>query len=58
MSDPKLPEFDDVEITPEMIEAGAEAIWAVLSDVIPYGSGAARELASEVFQAMGSVQNR
>ena len=26
MSDPKLPECDDVEITPEMIEAGARAI--------------------------------
>ncbi len=58
MGEPKLTECDDVAITPEMIEAGAEAIWAVLSDVIPYGSGAARELASEVFQAMGSVQIR
>ena len=26
MSDPKLPECDDVEITPEMIETGAEEV--------------------------------
>ncbi len=27
MSEPKLAECDDVEITPEMIEAGVEALW-------------------------------
>ncbi len=41
-----------VEVTPEMLKAGARAIWDVLSDVIPYGSSAAPTLALEVFRAM------
>ena len=28
MSDPKLAECDDVEITPEMIEAGVQGFWS------------------------------
>lgn len=40
---------ESIEVTPEMVEAGAEAIWAVLSDVHPYGGSAAPRLALEVF---------
>ncbi len=41
-----------VEVTPEMLKAGARAIWDVLGDEIPYGSSAAPTLALEVFRAM------
>ena len=40
------------EITPAMIEAGAQIIWNSFGDVIFYGSDLGSELASEVFLAM------
>jgi hypothetical protein len=42
----------EIEITPAMIEAGADVIWCAFSDVIVYGSGTGREVAVSVFQAM------
>ena len=53
MSDPKSNECDDVEITPEMIEAGAEAVWdRVPREYISYGCDPAPTLAFEVYRAM------
>jgi hypothetical protein len=43
---------DEVEITPEMIEAGAEVIWRSFGDTIPYQSEFARCVADEVYRAM------
>jgi hypothetical protein len=42
--------------TPEMVEAGAEAIWQRLSDVMPYGSESGRALARAVWEAMREAQ--
>ena len=53
IADVELPE---IEITPEMVEAGAGSIWASLSDVIPYGQSSARVLAAEVYEAMRAVR--
>jgi hypothetical protein len=41
-----------IEITPAMIEAGADIIWRGVGDIISYGSDLGRELASAVFEAM------
>jgi hypothetical protein len=43
---------DEIEITPAMIEAGANVIWRDFGDVIVFGSDVAREVASRVFAAM------
>jgi len=42
----------EIEITPEMITAGAEVIWGYFYDVMVYGDESGRELALKVFQAM------
>jgi hypothetical protein len=42
----------EVEITPAMLEAGADIIWRGFGDIISYGSDFGRELALKVFQAM------
>jgi hypothetical protein len=42
----------EFEITPEMIEAGANVIWSLFSDVLSPGSESGREAAIEVFRAM------
>lgn len=42
----------EIEITPEMIEAGADIIWRAFGDVLPYGSELGRVTAAEVFEAM------
>lgn len=42
----------EIEITPEMIEAGAEIMWAALDDVVAYGSDTGRMWAKLVFEAM------
>jgi hypothetical protein len=43
---------DEIEITPEMIEAGAEVIWAALDGVVAFGSDTGRMWARLVFEAM------
>jgi len=43
---------DEIEITPEMIEAGMPVIWRSFGDVMPWGSDSARGIVVEVFLAM------
>jgi hypothetical protein len=40
------------EVTPEMVEAGAEVIWDSFSDVLVRGSETGREVATHVYRAM------
>jgi hypothetical protein len=42
----------EIEITPAMVEAGAEVIWAALDGVVAYGSDTGRMWARLVFEAM------
>jgi hypothetical protein len=46
----------NIEITPEMIEAGADLIWRHFGDVVAYGGGLVPELASEVYRAMARAR--
>jgi hypothetical protein len=46
-----------IEITPQMIEAGAAAIWDGFHDVVPYGSNTGRLWAKLVFEAMAKQMN-
>lgn len=46
---------NEIEVTPAMIEAGADLIWRAFGDIISYGSNSGRELALEVFEAMSRV---
>lgn len=41
-----------IEITPRMIQAGADVIWRQFGDVLSYGSSTGLTVASEVFEAM------
>lgn len=43
---------DEIEITPEMIEAGAAAILETAGDIIPAVGGEAPDLARAVYLAM------
>ena len=43
---------DEIEITPVMVQAGAEIIWRTLGDVVPYGSSSGPRVAAEVYRAM------
>jgi hypothetical protein len=52
---PKCEAAEEIEITPEMIEAGAEVIWQPLPDVFAYDSASARWLAEAVFRAMADA---
>jgi hypothetical protein len=45
----------EIEIFPEMIEAGADIIYSHFSDVMSRGSGSGRETATEVYRAMQSL---
>jgi hypothetical protein len=45
---------DKIEITPEMIEAGAEVMWDALEGLVTYGSDTGREWAKRVFVAMAA----
>jgi hypothetical protein len=42
----------ETEISPEMIEAGAEIIWTYFYDAVAPGSESARDAAIAVYQAM------
>lgn len=42
----------EIEISEEMIAAGAEVICRCFSDVLPYGSSAALDVADQVYRAM------
>ena len=42
----------EIEVTPAMIEAGAEVVWQSFSDTEPYGSSFARDVAERVFRVM------
>jgi hypothetical protein len=42
----------EIDITPAMIEAGADVVWRYFYDVMVYGNESGRELAIAVFQAM------
>jgi hypothetical protein len=44
--------LNKIEITPAMVEAGANIIWRDFGDVIVFGSDVARDVASRVFEAM------
>ena len=44
-----------VEITPAMIEAGAEVIWSSFNDIMVWGSAEARGVATAVFEAMSEA---
>jgi hypothetical protein len=41
---------------PAMVEAGAEAVWQRLSDVMPWGSESGRALALAVWEAMSAAR--
>jgi hypothetical protein len=43
---------EEIEITPEMIEAGAEIIWNRCSDGFAWGAGPAKDVAELVFREM------
>jgi len=45
----------EIEITPEMIDAGEETIWGVVGDADLGGFFSARDLAISVFRAMATV---
>jgi hypothetical protein len=55
LKDQDVPE---IEVTPEMIEAGADVIWTYFSDVLARGSGTGRETAIEVYRAMKNLEMR
>ena len=43
---------DTIEITPEMIRAGAEVVWVAFDEVIAFGSSLGSTVALEVYRAM------
>ena len=45
----------EIEITPEMIEAGAEVIWRCFDETIPHGSSFGEHVAVLVFRAMNGL---
>jgi hypothetical protein len=49
-------ESEEIEITPEMIEAGATVIWSAFCDSIAHGSETGRAVATEVYRAMSSLR--
>ncbi len=51
MAKPKV-QGEEIEATPEMIEAGADIIWTHFYDVMPRGSDTGRAAAREVYRAM------
>jgi hypothetical protein len=42
----------EIEVTPAMIDAGAEVIWRCFCEEIPYGSSYGEHVADQVFRAM------
>lgn len=42
----------EIEVTPEMIEAGKEAVLSSIGDLVPSVGGEARDLALAVYLAM------
>ncbi len=56
MSDPKLPECDDVEITPEMIEAGANAVHYGFKGPSGLEPDSYDEIAVAAYQAMERIR--
>jgi hypothetical protein len=44
----------EAEVTPAMIDAGAEIIWRCFDEDLPYGSSFGAHVAREVFLAMVS----
>jgi hypothetical protein len=48
----------ETEISPEMIEAGADIIWTYFYDAAPRGSEIGRETAIAVYQAMENLRRR
>jgi hypothetical protein len=51
MSDKKR-ESGEIEITSQMLEAGAEVLFSSFGDVLPYGSSLGTHVAGEVYAAM------
>ena len=48
---------DESEITPEMVRVGAEVIWRLCEDSMPYGSTWGEEVARSVYRAMKLVSD-
>jgi hypothetical protein len=46
------PKTEEIEVTPEMIEAGEEIILIELGGELPHSYSSARELAEAVYRAM------
>jgi hypothetical protein len=46
----------EIEVTPAMIEAGAEVIWQFFCEEIPYGSSFGEHVADQVFRAMDAAR--
>jgi len=46
----------EIEVTPEMIEAGAEVIYRCFDGAIPYGSSFGERVAALVYQAMRALR--
>lgn len=51
-------EIKEVEITPEMICAGADVVSAFFDEAVAYGSETARVVAVSVYEAMVSVDSK
>jgi hypothetical protein len=51
-----MPAVRDDEVTPEMIEAGAQVVWRNFDDLIPFGSETGRWTAVQVFRAMEAAR--
>ncbi len=48
---------DEIEIIPEIIDAGADVIWRAFDGTIPHGSSYGGHVATLVFQAMCAARN-
>jgi len=49
---------DEIDITPRMVEVGAEVIWSAFWDVLAYGSDNGRVVAEQVYLAMRNLERQ
>ena len=49
---------NEIEVTPEMIEAGARVLWERFDMAITFGSQTGRDVAAEVFRAMNERRGK
>lgn len=46
---------EEIEVTPEIIQAGADVLWSRFSDVLSPPSETALDVAVEVYRAMAAI---